>query len=440
MTAWRQFLVAVTGLMAASLMRGEERATAWPDGTPTQLREDVFGVRFRLIRELDGPKAGLELLRREYQRAPRPQVKAYYAWIGLFPEVWGYPEMKDATLGLRLAGEAIREGSVLAGDILARAKRRGLGGPGDPVEIVKLLREAVRRGGPGAKARLAGCYASGYAVAVDWTEADRLAREAAGEGEPGGLTDLGWACEIGGVEMKPDMARALAYYFEAAGYADPDARQRLIELEKKSVPGAKLHRAILAVCDAFRFDLGMPTRVRASVRELSELAGEHPAALVELARVHLSGTHITIDHAYARDCLNRAAAQGSLEARFLLAQMRLQGWGEKAAPSEALAAIRDLADQGCVEATAYLGYLHYWGAGRAPGAEKNPEKAFAYVRKAAGQGNLEALLNLGSCYEQGIGTPVSYALAVKVYWQAYVRGAVDARNRVRRLLPFVIDI
>lgn len=45
--------------------------------------------------------------------------------------------------------------------------------------------------------------------------------------------------------------------------------------------------------------------------------------------------------------------------------------------------------------------------------------------------------NLASCYENGIGTPVNYALAAKIYWQAYTRGFVKGRDKVRRLMAFI---
>jgi len=40
-------------------------------------------------------------------------------------------------------------------------------------------------------------------------------------------------------------------------------------------------------------------------------------------------------------------------------------------------------------------------------------------------------------YEYGIGTPENYALAAKVYWQAYVRNIPAALEKVRRLVPHV---
>ena len=103
----------------------------------------------------------------------------------------------------------------------------------------------------------------------------------------------------------------------------------------------------------------------------------------------------------------------------------------------ALAEIRELAAQGDPQAANYLGWLHYWGAGEAPGIEKNERFAFDHCRQAAEHGLVNALLNVGFCYENGIGTPKSYELAVKVYWQAYLRGVPKAGEWVRRILPHI---
>lgn len=435
---WKAVCVALISATIGSLS-GAEPLRVWPDGTPEQIREDVFGVRFRQIREIDGAKAGLAFLRKEFERSPRPAVKAYYGWVSLFAEGWGYPEMKDTARGLTLCEEAKKEGSLVARDVLARAKGLGVGGPADATGAAELLAEAAAGGATRSMARLGYYHAIGYGVPVNQVEADRLVRRAAELGQPFGLVEIGQAYEAGAIGGKADLARAMEYYYEASCHAETEAWKKLLELEKKNLPQAKLYHALGYVREANRAAWIAPTRVREQVRTLTELAGDHPQAMVELGRAHLDGVYAKKDYKLARECLDRAAAKGNGDAQFLLAKMSLRGWGETARPAEALAAIHQLAERGSAEAANYLGFLYYWAPGEAPGLVKSPEKAFAYVRQAAALGHPFALVNLGFCYEHGIGTPENYALATKVYWQAYLRGFTEGRNRVRKLMAFVKD-
>ncbi|MES2695444.1 MAG: tetratricopeptide repeat protein [Verrucomicrobiota bacterium] len=179
-----------------------------------------------------------------------------------------------------------------------------------------------------------------------------------------------------------------------------------------------------------------PTRVKEHLKELTRVAGDFAPALVELGRAHADGVFATTDYKLARTCFEKAAAQGNAEAKFLLAKMRLRGWGEKASP-EAITEIRAMADQGMGEAAYYIGHLYYWGTKEAPGIVKDPAVAFKYIRLAAEKGHPQAVVNLALCYEHGIGTPVNYPLAAKVYWAAWELGYIEGRNRVRKLMGFV---
>lgn len=412
-------------------------APAWPDGTPEQIREDIFGVRFRQIREIDGPRAGLEFLRKEIERAPTPPAKAYYAWISLFSEGWGYPQMKDVARGQSLAEEAAKEGSVVAKDVLARAKGMKLIPAESDAEVNKLLADAAAEGSTRSMARLGYYRAIGYGGPADVAEANRLARRAAELGQPIGLVEIGQAYEAGAIGDKPDLTKALEYYYEAGGHAEPEAWKKLQELEAKNVPQARLYRALVNVREANRAGWLVPARVREHVKVLAEVAGNHPQALVELGRAYTDGKYASRDYKLAHDHFERAAAQGNVDAQFFLARMRLDGLGETAQPAEALATIRRLAEQGNGEAGNYLGYIYYWAPSEAKGVKKNPEMAFQYVRQAAEKGHPAALLNLGFCYENGIGTPINYPLAAKIYWQAYLRGYAEGRARVRSLMAFI---
>jgi TPR repeat protein len=95
-----------------------------------------------------------------------------------------------------------------------------------------------------------------------------------------------------------------------------------------------------------------------------------------------------------------------------------------------------LADAGDVRAANRLGTLFYWGAAGLPGGKKDPGKAFRYVRQGAAGGYMTSIANLAFCYEHGIGVPENSALAAKMYWAAYDRGFLKAKEKVRRHLAF----
>ncbi|MBI5771833.1 MAG: sel1 repeat family protein [Verrucomicrobia bacterium] len=427
-------LIAVVGVVAA---RSAEPDLRWPGGTVQQIREDVFGVRFRQMREIDGSRAALDFLRKEFERDPRSEVKAYLGWMMLFSKGWGYPEMADEPRGLRLVEEAAREGSLVGRDVWARAKGYQMGGRAEPKLVMQQLAEASEGGSPHAMARLGYYYAIGYDGRSDGAAADRFARRAAELGQTFGLVQIGDAYAEGKIGGQPDIPRAMDYYFEAGCHADPEAWTKLGALAKKDTPGAKLLLSIGYVREANRAAWIAPTRVREHVAVLTTMAGERADALVELGRAHLVGEYAKRDHKVARDCFVRAAKQGNRDARVFLAMMKLRGWDETARVTEALADLQALAEDGVAEAANYLGYLYYWGTKEVGGLVKDEAKAFEYVRGAAEKGHPFALLNLGFCYEDGIGTPKNFGLAAKVFWQAHLRGYPDGKTRVRRLMAFI---
>lgn len=438
-TTTPRYLKGCIALIALALLpplAAAERALSWPEDTPEQLAEDVFGVRFRQMRLMDGNKAALAFLLKELERSPRPVVKAYVAWICLFSKGWDYPEMYNVERGLKLATEAADAGSIMGLDVLARAKSLGIGGEIDPAQAQELLAKAAARGAVRSQARLGAFRAMGHGSPMDIAEGVRLAREAAQLGQTFGLIEIGDAYLTGKIIGFSDPATALTYYDEASSYNDGEARSRMRKLQEKGVQDAAFHIALDYVRSANRAAWLAPARVKEQLQDLMKLDSGDPRALVEIGRAHADGVFARTNYKFARECFEKAAAQGNLDAKFLLAKMKLRGWGEKASPA-ALGEIRALADAGVGEAVYYLGYLHYWGVKEGPGITKDPALAFTYVRRSAQAGHPLGMVNLGFCYEHGIGTPVNYALAAKVYWEAWQLGYVEGRNRVRKLMGFV---
>ncbi len=428
----KQLLLAI---LLVSLVRAQE-LKPWPDGTELQLREEVFGLRLRVGRELRGDAAGEKFLREAFARDPQPEVKAYMAWACLFGQGWGMPTLIDPVRGGALALEAAAEGSMVAVDVYGRAVGQGLIEGVPPVQSTKWLQRAATAGVPRSMARLGVCRVAGFGVMRNVEEGLRLARQAAELGIPDGLAEIAAGYEAGTLGGAANLEAALDLYAEAALHASGPAWARLTELAKTN-PRAKRLLVRARVREANDAAWMMEGKARGLVRELEQLAGDDPVALVELGEAYLVGYYAPRDYPKAKAYFERAAAQSSDDARYFLAKMQLRGFAGPKEPGPALERIQQLADWGNGRALAYLGYVNYWGTEEVPDGKKNELLAFRYTRQAAQRGDVWSLANLAFCYEHGIGTPENYVLAAKVYWQAFLRGYQPGREKTRRLLNFV---
>ncbi len=409
----------------------------WPEVPPEQLREDFFGVKLRLTREMSGDQGAKRFLLDEMARDPQPHVQAYFAWYCLFSKGWGVPEMFDPAKGKQVAEEAIQGGSMLARDVLGRAMVYDVGHLFDARRGMTLIREAAEGGVTRSMVRLAYSKAVGWNMPQDLAAAEKLAQRAAELGQPGGLFEIGEAFEKGQIGDRPDLDRAIRYYYAAAWHADSDAWRRLLELDKKGIAGARrslLLTRLRQINDGAQ--IAAESVIRKEIVELAAIASDDPATFVELGRARITGEFVKRDQKMARELLAKAVTAGHGPARFFLAQMKLRGQGGPKEPA-ALGEIREMADAGDPYACAYLGWLYYWGVSEARGLKKDERLAFEYCRRAAERGLPVALMNLGLCYQHGIGTPENYGLAAKVYWQAFLRDIPAALEEVRRLVPHV---
>ena len=117
----------------------------------------------------------------------------------------------------------------------------------------------------------------------------------------------------------------------------------------------------------------------------------------ELALVTLGNLFNSEMHHVAVNCFAQAAARGSAQAQYLLAQHYANGSGVAAHPGRAFlwfekAALQRHAGAECEVGIAYLQGL---------GVEKNANLAFHWLQKAAEQGFAKAQWNLGAMYAAG---------------------------------------
>ena len=90
---------------------------------------------------------------------------------------------------------------------------------------------------------------------------------------------------------------------------------------------------------------------------------------------------------------------------------------------QAVAMLREAADQGHMAAQACCGAIYDFGCGVA----KDERLAFVYYEKSAQQGHLLCEFNTGLNYEDGLGCDPSYERAAEWYEKAASRGHVKAQ-------------
>lgn len=408
----------------------------WPDAPPEVLREELFGIRYFLMHENKGAAETLKFLEEQVAHHPSAPAKAYLARVFLLGPDLDQAWQKDYPRGIKLAEEAVQEGSGVAMDLLSKMKVYGLGTKFDPSAGGMLICAAAAKGQARAIAREGYFMMTGRGGYLDYAQGEALVKRAAALGSTFGLRDAGDEYERGWTGKAPDLARAMEFYFQAALYNDSYGWKKLDDYVQRAVPNAELHRAIARVRFASEGGRVLPVKVRAQVEKLEAFSSDNPRAWLELGVVHLDGFYARRDYPKALDYFRRAAAAGQQEAKFFLALARMRGFGVPRDPAGGLAEMEALADGGDARAATRLGHLCYWGSSDVPGMKKDAAKAFHFTRIGAEAGYPLALVNLAFLYENGIGVRENYAIAAKLYWQLYDSGVPFAKEKAQRNLAF----
>lgn len=441
MTTFRMICVSLCLFIATGAVRAEP-VYQWPDAPPAVLREELFGIRFRLALRDKGPAKAAQFLRDEMRKRPEaPEVRAYVAWVSLFPKGWGIDEIVPRETCESLLRMAARDGSCVAKDVLGYALVNGQLGIGeDRTEGLRLLREAADAGFPRSIGRLGRMKIQGWGLALNPGEGFFDLRRAVALGSTIDLSDVAEEFErrvspLGIKNFGP--SQALEYYYMLALENDGLGWKKLAEFEEKGVPDAKLIRSLAYVRFANEGGFIVPSVVRQHLAVLERDGQADGRACVELGVAKLFGVDwIKRDPPGAKEYFTRALRQGNQEAKFFLAYMRLRGLAGPQEKDAALAEMTAMADSGNVRACARLGFFYYWGTSEAGKLKEDPAKAFHYTRRAAELGSKLAIVNLAHCYKHGIGTKENPVLAAKLYWRATDYGVYGAKEDLVRQLAF----
>jgi uncharacterized protein len=180
------------------------------------------------------------------------------------------------------------------------------------------------------------------------------------------------------------------------------------------------------------------TDTNGGITWLEKGAADHcTLCLIEEAAAYHSGTHgVRRDANKTIALLNKAAAQGDLQASLILAKMQLVGDGIPQNSTDAFNRLKSLSGQGFGDASNLLGELsadnkirdylftHYLGGTRQiPTALKvdfpqTPADAIKYWELASQQGNCQSLIDLSSVFDRGIGVDVDPQQAADYVTQA----------------------
>ncbi|KXB91570.1 tetratricopeptide repeat protein [Megasphaera hutchinsoni] len=293
-----------------------------------------------------------------------------------------------------------------------------------------------------------------------------------------------------------DDATAIKWYQKAADQGDPDARNRMDELQKKqkeqkAIEGYKKKaeqgdaeaQNYLGGC--YRNGKGVEKDDVKAVEWYQKAADQgYAAAQYQLGVCYEEGKGVVRDYATAIKWYQKAADQGNVFSRNRIneLQKRMAEQGDAAAQyqlgvcyehgkgvtqdyKKAVEWYQKAAEQGHTAAQYYLSLCYAKGKGVAQdfvkavkwskkaaeqgdadaqcvlgggyllgiGVARDEVKAVEWFMKAAEQGSARAQRALGECYEEGKGVVQDYAKAVEWYKKAAAQGDADARNRMDEL-------
>jgi TPR repeat protein len=269
----------------------------------------------------------------------------------------GMGDRFDPAKARKLFAAAAAKGHSLSKATLAWMIYNGLGSDEEATDedrerAKKLVAEALpavqrlaKDGDVDAQVRLAALFSIGLGVKKDVKESVRLCKLAAAKKDPGALNNLAVAYESGAATGKPDLAKAIELYTEAA-------------------------------------ELG------------------HAFAIRKLITHHQFGKEKDSKELFFR-WARKAAEKGDVVMMYYVGACYRAGSGVKRDKEEAFNWFRDGAERGNVMCMNDLARAYEIGEG----TDANEKKAFEWYKKAADEGSIMGMINLARCYHDGVGLP-----------------------------------
>jgi hypothetical protein len=142
-------------------------------------------------------------------------------------------ESKDYAEAMRWYRKAADQGDAAAQANIGLLYRNGWGVAQDYAEAMRWYRKAADQGNTTGQHNIGWLYRNGWGVAQDDAEAMRWYRKAADQGAVIAQKNVGWFYQ-NGFGVAQDYAEAMRWYRRAADQGDADAKNSLMELEKRA--------------------------------------------------------------------------------------------------------------------------------------------------------------------------------------------------------------
>ncbi|MHA0043766.1 tetratricopeptide repeat protein [Deinococcus sp. PEB2-63] len=315
---------------------------------------------------------------------------------------------QQAQAALKLAQDGRRDAQMF----LASMYLSGNGVPRDLRQALRWTVTAAEGGDVEAMLSAAGLYRAGIGTPHDSTAASAWQVQAVRAGVPPVERTLLGAWYADGIGLKPDPARAVALYRDAAEFNEPVAK-------------LLLGRTLL-------FGTGVTVDTQEGVRWI-RLAAEQGVvdAQILMGDLYAEGQHVPKDAELAVTWRRRAADQGSMSALTELAWMALRGEGMSPDPVQARQWAETAAARGQRDALLVLANVYSEGLG----VPRDPLRAVEYSRQAAERGSAVGAYYTGMVYLTGTG--VARDLQQARVWLERARdlGSPEAAAQLRRLAP-----
>ena len=237
------------------------------------------------------------------------------------------------------------------------------------------------------------------------------------------------ALEAQVAQGKGDAALQLGSAYAEGRRLEPDAvkaemwLRKALELKAKGATG-NLAQLLLATSNEGR---DVP-RAAEGLELLREAAKTDPDAMLALGAFSAQGRFVKQDFEEAERCFLAATKQGSAKAWFDLGLLHSGelGFADRARPQDAVQHLEKALAQGYLEAGRFLVRLYQEG-NRVP---KDDARAFAILSQSADQGSAEARYALGEAFETGAGVTADPAKALAAFQKAAEQGNPAAQTKL----------
>lgn len=346
---------------------------------------------------------------------------------------------KDPHQALKLYLLSACAGNAQALKMLERPELPKWGPPSDADQVVMAATAAADAGKPMGMTVLGQLYASGWGVKASDADARRWFEKAAGAGEAVAAMRL---FDPSGKDLPKDPARAYEVILRAANANIPAAQYRLGKAYQNGEFGRKRDPSEAARWFARAADAEYPdamvevARLRLSGTDknfakdayeavrLLKLAAKkgNTGAMRELGRVLLEGKEVAHDYQEAYKWNSEGARRNDLDCMFNAARCLQNNWGTAQDVDAAVALFRRAAEAGDVRSMKRLAVMYESGSG----AGRDLAAAASWYKKAADKGDPAAMCDYGRMCYFGIGTRQDYPTALACFRKAAEQKEAEA--------------